>query len=508
MIRKFLKKIDGALINQRTAQVTAVILSLLILGALTYVASRYFSTLEASPTDPAVTSDDKSVPSQSGIDHVPAAAFARGSNLAVGVDDALRLINPLYSSGDGELDAVSLVYEPLVRMDSQGNPIAVLARTWSYDPDTHLLTVTLQTGHTFSDGRSVAVDDVLFTYACLLSPAYDGPFRERLGELVSVTAGKASGMILFEMADWVVEPDLRILTLGILNASGSPVTPDRVFEFRDRPLPPDGSGDWQVRSLKPDQIILDVREDVQSQIRTVTITQVKSEQKYIQLEQGQLDLVRNLWDSRMQLRAETLPGYRFVPFKTTVDHYLLVNPLPSVASIIQRPSQRLAVLLQVDGKPLSALQHSALEELASQTIHLYYFHGVEANVLFDNRELAEKVAEPLRQAGLAIELTALSWPELANRAATHDYDILLMPATANNRLPDLAVILQDPVQPNATALVVDYRHEAYIVSRRLTGLTINPRGRFYTATAGTWTDNLTSVVPLNPDGSVYKEEVP
>lgn len=508
MIRKILKKIYGVLINQRTAQVTAVVLSLLILGALTYAASRYLRSPEASPVVPAVTSSDNGTASQSGTDQVPAAAFARGSNLAVGIDDALALINPLYSSGDGELDAVSLVYEPLVRMDNQGDPIAVLARTWSFDPVSHLLTVTLQTGHTFSDGRSVDVDDVVFTYACLLSPAYDGPFRERLGELISVTAGKASGMILFEMADWVTEPDIRILTLGILNAASCPVTPDRVFEIRDRQLPPDGSGDWLVRSLSPSQMILDVRDGIQSQIRTVTITQVQSEQKYIQLEQGQLDLVRNLWDTRMQLRAETLPGYRFIPFHTTVDHYLLVNPLPSVASIIQRPSQRLAVLLQVDGKQLSSLQQSALEELASQTMHLYYFHGVEANVLFDNRKLAEKVAAPLRQAGLTIELTALSWPELANRAATHDYDILLMPATANNRLPDLAVILQDPVQPNATTLVVDYRHEAYIVSKRLAGLTINPQGRFYTATAGTWTDNLTSVVPLNPDGSVYKEEAP
>ena len=414
---------------------------------------------------------------------------------------------PLYSTGDGELDAVSLVFEPLVRLDSTGNPTAVLARTWSFDPDSHMLTVTLQSGHTFSNGRSVRVEDIVYTYACLLSPVYDGPFRERLGELVSVSAGKAHGMILFEMADWVTEPDIRVLTIGILNAATSSATPDRVFEIRDKKLPPDGSGSWQVRSLKPDQVILYVREDIESQIRTITINHVQSEQKYILLEQGCLDLVRNLWDTRMQLRADTLSGYRFIPLVTTIDHYLLVSPLPSVTSIIQRPSQRLAVLMQAGSKPLSALQQSALEELGSQTMHLYYFHGVEANVLYDNRQLAEQVADPLRKAGLDIELTALTWPELANRAATHDYDILLMPATANNRLPDLSVVLQDPVQPNASALVVSYRHEVYIVSKRLQGLTINPRSRFYTATAGTWTDNLTSVILLNPDGS-NEEEVP
>jgi hypothetical protein len=75
-------------------------------------------------------------------------------------------------------------------------------------------------------------------------------------------------------------------------------------------------------------------------------------------------------------------------------------------------------------------------------------------------------------------------------------------------LPDLAVILQEPVQPNASALAVSYRHEVYVVSKRLMGLTINPQGRFFSATAGTWTDDLLSVVPLDPEHSGNKEVRP
>ena len=153
MIRKFMKKIQQVLINQRAAQAAAMVLSLLILGLLSYAVGKHFRTPPSGSMSETEVTDAEGVPT--GSDAIPAAALARGSTLVAGVDDALMLINPLYSTGDGELDAVSLVYEPLVRMDRQGTPVPVLARTWSFDAESHLLTVTLQSGHTFRDGRAV-----------------------------------------------------------------------------------------------------------------------------------------------------------------------------------------------------------------------------------------------------------------------------------------------------------------------------------------------------------------
>ena len=511
MFKKPLNILQGIMIRPRTAQAAAVVLCLLILATLAFAIGRRFRAAPGETTaSSAATETNSGAGPLSALENVPAAAFERGSTLEVGADDALSIINPLYSTGDGELDAVSLIFESLVRLNSQGDPLAVLARTWSYDLAARQLTVTLRSDHTFRDGRTAGIEDVLFTYQCLLSSSYDGSVVGRLGEVLSVAAGKTSNTVVFQMADWVTEPDFGVLTIGILNADYYATTPDQVREIRDKNLPPEGSGAWQVASLQSHQIILELRDGFVGQIRTIRISQVRSDQKYQLLQQGELDVTRNLWDSRMQLRADTLPGYTFCPFRTRVDQYLLVNPLPVATSIIQRPSQRLAVLLQAAGKPISELQKSALAELeaSANKLHLYYFHGAESSVLYDNRKLAEMIAASLRAAGLEIELTASAWPDLAKRAATYDYDILLMPATANNRLPDLSVVMQDPVQPDASAWVVNYRPEAFIISNRLSGLTINPSGRSCAASAATWTDNLESVKLLHPDGTRYEEKIP
>src|SRR5512136_1464630 len=55
---------------------------------------------------------------------VPAKAFARLSVVRVGIDDAIQVINPLFSAGDGEIAAANLIFEPLVRVDENSQPAA------------------------------------------------------------------------------------------------------------------------------------------------------------------------------------------------------------------------------------------------------------------------------------------------------------------------------------------------------------------------------------------------
>ncbi|MEA4889494.1 MAG: ABC transporter substrate-binding protein [Clostridiaceae bacterium] len=439
---------------------------------------------------------------------VPAAAFARGTTLTVGIDETLSTINPLYSTGDGEQDAVSLIFESLIRIDEQGQAVGQLADSWTYNAETHVLSVKLRGDHTFRDGRVVNVQDVLFTYQCLLSSSYDGPLKDKLPELLSLTADDAAQALDFQMAEWVDEPDYHFLTIGILKADYYACAMDRVYEMRDKNLPPEGSGSFYQTSITGDKAVLQLRPGYGGQVQTILLEQVESDDKYTLLQEGKLDIVRNLWNTRMQQRAEELSGYTFNTFTTSVDTYFLVNPQPQADGIIQRPSQRLAVLLTAAGRTLSELQQAALSELTSRTLILYYFQGVESNVLFDNRSMAEKMTESLRQAGLTVELRAVSWPDLLQRATQYDYDLLLLPATSNSRLPDKSIILQDFVQPGASALIANYRPEVFITCNRLTRLTINPTGHSYAAVAATWTDRIENIQFLNPDGSTYEEETP
>ena len=478
------------------------------LAAVTALALAIGNWQQLAPTDGTTAVRSTSPVDESLAAAVPATAFARRSTVKAGVNDAMVQLNPLYAEGDGEQDAVSLIFEALIQIDEYGQPSGQLANSWSFDAATRILTVELRSDHTFRDGRVVNSGDVLFTYQCLLSDSYDGPLKGKLADLVSVAAGETPQRIAFQMADWVEKPDYRLLTIGILKADAYACPLDRVFEIRDKRLPPEGSGAFFQTAWTENRVVLNLRPGYGGQVRTVELLQVRSEDKYGLLLKGGLDIVRNLFDSRMQQRSESLPGYTFTPIDTSVANYLLVNPRPLPSSMIQRPSQRLAVLLTVAGNPLSALQQDALSELQSRVLVLHYFQGIESNVLYDNRELAETLAMPLRQAGLTVELAAENWPELAERAANNDYDLLLLPATANSRLPELSVLLRDPVQPGASALIASYRSEVFITCNRLARLTINPLGHPYAAAAGTWTDRIENIQILNPDGSVAEEDAP
>ncbi|MDW7656167.1 MAG: hypothetical protein SCM11_03210, partial [Bacillota bacterium] len=156
----------------------------------------------------------------------------------------------------------------------------------------------------------------------------------------------------------------------------------------------------------------------------------------------------------------------------------------------------------------STLQRLSLAELETSELVLYYFQGVDANVLYDNRERADQIAASLRTAGLTVTLKAISWPELAGRADSYDYDLLLLPATANSRLPDQSVLLGSPVQPDASALITGYHQEVFIVCNRLAQLTINPYGHPFAASVGSWTDRIENIRILQPDDAHSQEESP
>ncbi|MGH8966241.1 MAG: ABC transporter substrate-binding protein, partial [Actinomycetes bacterium] len=49
---------------------------------------------------------------------------------------------------------LSAVYDPLVALDAESNPIPALATSWEYSPDFRTLTMDLRTGVTLDDGQA------------------------------------------------------------------------------------------------------------------------------------------------------------------------------------------------------------------------------------------------------------------------------------------------------------------------------------------------------------------
>ncbi|MDW7659328.1 MAG: ABC transporter substrate-binding protein, partial [Bacillota bacterium] len=323
------------------------LLLLILLVLLTILAFAAVDWHQASVTDPEPAATSDTAPAGQDL---PASAYARQDRLLAGVNDRFEQLNPLYAANDGENDVAALVFESLFRIDSTGNVVGQLAETWRFESESQILAVVLRSDHTFRDGRVVSAADVVYTYDCLLSNAYDGPIKGRLDSLLQVAVGPDGKTVLFQFSEQTVQPDLRLLTTGILKADYYPYLPDRIFELRDGNLHPEGSGAFYVTEYSENHVVLQLRPGYAGQIGMIEIRQVASDAKYRMLQEGQLDVVRNVWDARMQQRALTLSGYTFYPYATSAESYFLVNPRPQPHCLIQRPSQRLAVLLTVDGQ--------------------------------------------------------------------------------------------------------------------------------------------------------------
>ncbi|MBM3584220.1 MAG: ABC transporter substrate-binding protein [Alphaproteobacteria bacterium] len=84
-------------------------------------------------------------------------------------------LDPAFSKGSDDAIHVWPVYEPLVRLDDQLQPIPQLATSWEPSADGTQWTFHLREGVTFHDGSAFDAADVVYTYRRLLDPATASP---------------------------------------------------------------------------------------------------------------------------------------------------------------------------------------------------------------------------------------------------------------------------------------------------------------------------------------------
>ena len=82
------------------------------------------------------------------------------------------MFNPLFSETVFDGNIISKVFEPLNRVDPEGQPIPALAMDWERDDLTY--TFFLDDRAKFHDGEPVTAHDVEFTFKTFMHPDYDG----------------------------------------------------------------------------------------------------------------------------------------------------------------------------------------------------------------------------------------------------------------------------------------------------------------------------------------------
>lgn len=118
-----------------------------------------------------------------------------GGSVAIPLYEAIpQELHPLEPTNSAAKTVTNLLFEPLVRVQPDGQAEGVLASEWDISPDRRTLTVRVQRGVKWHDGQPLTAQDVVFTYNQLASPTYKGPYRHAVKNIVGFQAfnsGKA-----------------------------------------------------------------------------------------------------------------------------------------------------------------------------------------------------------------------------------------------------------------------------------------------------------------------------
>ena len=83
--------------------------------------------------------------------------------LRIGVTSDFDNLDPTLSSNQADWIALSLLTEPLVSMDQQGNLKPALAQRWTVSGDETVVTIAIRQNATYYNGQSITVDDIVET---------------------------------------------------------------------------------------------------------------------------------------------------------------------------------------------------------------------------------------------------------------------------------------------------------------------------------------------------------
>ena len=161
--------------------------------------------------------------------------------------------------GEGiQQDVAALLYEPLVQLNENFEPVPLLCESWSWDESGLVLTLVIRQGVTFSDGSELTAADAADT---LRRAAESQRYSYRLRQVTSITSSNSAGTVTITLSTPNRGfPSLLDIPVVKRSTSGQSVplgTGPYVFVTgSDSDSLVANSGWWQQKSLPVDTITL------------------------------------------------------------------------------------------------------------------------------------------------------------------------------------------------------------------------------------------------------------
>jgi peptide/nickel transport system substrate-binding protein len=111
-----------------------------------------------------------------------------GGNLIIGTSGSPTLFNPYYSEDTASSDIEGMIFNGLVTVDENLNPVGDLAKNWDISDDGLTYTFHLKDNVKWQDGQPFTADDVVFSYSIPMNKDYTGPRASDFEKIKEVKA--------------------------------------------------------------------------------------------------------------------------------------------------------------------------------------------------------------------------------------------------------------------------------------------------------------------------------
>jgi peptide/nickel transport system substrate-binding protein len=151
-------------------------------------------------------------------------------------------LNPLNAITNVDFSRIDNLYEPLVGLTPDAQPVNVLAEELTANPKATEWTIRIRQGVTFHNGKDLTADDVIYTFRTILNPKAPGSAAAGLASI------DAKGMTKLDAHTVRIPCRTSFATLG--QALAIPGYSD-IIPVGFNPAAPVGTGPFRLKSFSP-----------------------------------------------------------------------------------------------------------------------------------------------------------------------------------------------------------------------------------------------------------------
>ena len=210
----------------------------LVLLVLLMVASAFL--VACGPNQPAAPPQGPAQQPPTGAtpDPTPPAAADYRDIIRVGLDVDINMLDPRLSTGTGNQRVIEQLFDGLIDLDINLNPVPVLATSWE-NPDELTWIFHLREGVQFSNGQPFGAEDVKFTFLSIIDPDFAAPIRGLFNWIESIDI----------IDDYTVQFNLLFPFAPILSVMDRGIVPRNADEMDDFGMNPVGTGAYRLVNL-------------------------------------------------------------------------------------------------------------------------------------------------------------------------------------------------------------------------------------------------------------------